>query len=60
MEGEVAYHEEPLSPPGPGEVLICVGDPQGRVVLDLQRDQGPNRNVRFCLFAGAVIAFLAR
>lgn len=35
IEGEVAYDEEPLSPPDSGEALICVGKPKGRVVLNL-------------------------
>ncbi|MFD2738906.1 2Fe-2S iron-sulfur cluster-binding protein [Sulfitobacter aestuarii] len=34
-EGEVRYFEEPLDPPGPGEVLLCCARPEGRVVLDI-------------------------
>lgn len=35
LEGEVDYLEEPLDPPGPGEVLLCCAKPQGSLVLDL-------------------------
>lgn len=35
LQGEVAYVEEPLDPPGPGEVLLCCAKPRGPLVLDL-------------------------
>ncbi|WP_346360942.1 2Fe-2S iron-sulfur cluster-binding protein [Bosea sp. (in: a-proteobacteria)] len=35
LQGEVDYVEEPLDPPGPGEVLLCCARPRGRLVLDL-------------------------
>ena len=35
LSGEVEYFEEPLDPPGDGEVLICCSKPRGPVVLDL-------------------------
>ncbi len=33
-EGEVDYVEEPLEPPGPGDVLICCSKPTTNVVVD--------------------------
>ncbi|HEV7326797.1 MAG TPA: 2Fe-2S iron-sulfur cluster-binding protein [Bosea sp. (in: a-proteobacteria)] len=35
LQGEVDYVEEPLDPPGPGEVLLCCAKPRGPLVLDL-------------------------
>lgn len=35
LQGEVDYVEEPLDPPGPGEVLLCCARPRGPLVLDL-------------------------
>jgi len=35
LQGEVDYVEEPLDPPGPGEVLLCCAKPRGSLVLDL-------------------------
>ncbi|WP_236846504.1 MULTISPECIES: 2Fe-2S iron-sulfur cluster-binding protein [unclassified Bosea (in: a-proteobacteria)] len=35
IQGEVDYVEEPLDPPGPGEVLLCCARPRGPLVLDL-------------------------
>jgi ferredoxin-NADP reductase/ferredoxin len=35
LAGKVAYFEEPLDPPGDGEVLICCSKPVTAVVLDL-------------------------
>ncbi|MFP5480080.1 MAG: 2Fe-2S iron-sulfur cluster-binding protein [Alphaproteobacteria bacterium] len=34
-EGRVSYVEQPLTQPGPGKVLLCCSQPEGRVVLDL-------------------------
>lgn len=35
LEGDVAYVQDPLDPPGAGEVLLCCAQPRGKVVLDL-------------------------
>lgn len=35
LSGQVAYTDEPLDPPAPGEALICCSKPVGPVVLDL-------------------------
>jgi ferredoxin-NADP reductase len=35
LQGEVDYVEEPLDPPGSGEVLLCCARPRGPLVLDL-------------------------
>ncbi|WP_296745949.1 2Fe-2S iron-sulfur cluster-binding protein [Mesorhizobium sp.] len=35
VSGEVAYFEEPLDEPPPGEALLCCSKPRGSVVLDL-------------------------
>lgn len=35
IAGEVAYVEEPLDEPAPGEVLLCCAVPRGPVILDL-------------------------
>jgi ferredoxin-NADP reductase len=35
VAGEVEYFEEPLDPPGPGEVLLCCSRPRSAVTLDL-------------------------
>ena len=34
-DGAVEYTAEPLTPPPPGQALICCSCPLGRVVLDL-------------------------
>lgn len=33
LAGEVKYFEEPLDPPGPGEVLLCCSKPLGSVTI---------------------------
>lgn len=35
IAGEIEYLEDPLDPPGAGEVLICCAKPKGPIVLDL-------------------------
>ncbi|MFZ5678053.1 MAG: FAD-binding oxidoreductase [Pseudomonadota bacterium] len=35
VSGSVAYFEEPLSEPGPGEVLLCCSRPRSSVVIDI-------------------------
>ena len=35
VSGEVAYFEEPLDEPPPGDVLLCCSKPRGSIVLDL-------------------------
>jgi ferredoxin-NADP reductase len=35
VSGEVAYFEEPLDEPPPGEILLCCSKPRGSVVIDL-------------------------
>lgn len=35
LAGEVEYVEEPLDPPGPGEVLLCCSRPLGPVTVGL-------------------------
>jgi ferredoxin-NADP reductase len=35
IEGEVAYFEDPLDEPGPGEVLLCCSKPARAIVLDI-------------------------
>jgi len=35
IAGEVDYFEEPLDPPGDGEILLCCARPRGDLVLDL-------------------------
>lgn len=35
VAGEIEYFEDPLIPPGPGQVLICCARPKGPIVLDI-------------------------
>lgn len=35
LAGEVEYFEEPLDPPGPGEVLLCCTRPLGPVTVGI-------------------------
>lgn len=35
IAGEVDYFEEPLDPPGAGQILLCCARPKGNLVLDL-------------------------
>ncbi|GAU85846.1 2Fe-2S iron-sulfur cluster-binding protein [Bosea sp. BIWAKO-01] len=35
IAGEVDYFEEPLDPPGDGQILLCCARPKGNLVLDL-------------------------
>ena len=35
VEGQVDYVEEPLEPPGPGNLLICCSKPKTNVVVDV-------------------------
>lgn len=35
ISGDIAYFEEPLSEPGPGEILLCCSRPTSPVVIDI-------------------------
>ena len=35
VAGSVAYHPDPIDPPGAGNLLICCAKPQGDIVVDL-------------------------